>query len=216
MHSNQKNVDYWPGFVDAIMNVLLNILFMLCIMAFGLGLVQDKVRESANATESAKAQDAANKDKVNPKPLKFPTEETIASFPITQIKLKAPASTAVAASTTEASVSATLTEQNVVTLTFTLHSPQLSQELKAHLQTMLPQMAEPGDDIVVWAVDSDEIANTNKLLFRRLIAVRNALLEIGIPLNRIELRMLPGETSKNAATVYLAPAFNSPSTFAKQ
>ena len=46
MHSNQENVNYWPGFVDAIMNVLLNILFMLCIMAFGLGLVQNKVRES--------------------------------------------------------------------------------------------------------------------------------------------------------------------------
>ena len=216
MHSNQENINYWPGFVDAIMNVLLNILFMLCIMAFGLGLVQDKVRESANASESESAKNTADKDKVQPKPLKFPTEETIATFPVTQIKLKAPASNALAMSPPEASVSATLSEQNLVTLTFTRHSTQLSQELKAHLQTLLPQMAQAHDDIVVWAVDDEEITNTNKLLFRRLMAVRNALLENGVSANRIEVRMLPGETSNNATTVYLAPAIYSPSTFAKK
>ena len=77
-------------------------------------------------------------------------------------------------------------------------------------------MAEAHDDIVVWAVDDEEITNTNKLLFRRLMAVRNALLENGVSANRIEVRMLPGETSNNASTVYLAPAIYSPSTFAKK
>jgi hypothetical protein len=208
MHSNQENVNYWPGFVDAIMNVLLNILFMLCIMAFGLGLVQDKVRQSANATADADSPDNPNKNL--PPPLTRPTEETISTFPVSQIKLKATVTPSQVASVPTTSVSAKLNQPNVVSLEFTGQSPQMVQELKAHLQTYLPQIAQPSDDIVVWAVDNEEIPNSNKLLFRRLMAVRNALFESGIPSARIEVRMLTGETSKNTATVYLAPASHSP------
>ena len=216
MHSNQENVNYWPGFVDAIMNVLLNILFMLCIMAFGLGLVQDKVRESANASDTPKDTNAKNTSKDSPKPLTFPNEETIATFAITQIRLKAPPTQGLAASPATASVSANLSEQNMLALEFSHNNQQISEEIKDHFKTMIPQIAQTHDTIVVWAVDNEEIPNTNKLLFRHLMAVRNALLENGIPSNRIHVRILPGETSKNTTTVYLAPVSNQSSTLAKQ
>ena len=216
MHSNQENVNYWPGFVDAIMNVLLNILFMLCIMAFGLGLVQNKVRESANASDTPKDTNAKNTSKDSPKPLTFPNEEMIATFDITQIKLKASPTQGLAVSPALASVSATLSEQNTVALEFTQNSPQMSQGLKEHIKTLLPQIAQTHDTIVVWAVDNEEIPNTNKLLFRHLMTVRNALIESGITPNRIEVHMVPGETKKTAITVYFAPVQFSPSTLAKQ
>ena len=234
MHSNDESINYWPGFVDAIMNVLLNILFMLCIMAFGLGMVQNQVRQSVNTSDdgdnsnpgraakkggahnSSEAESDNNSDADNkplkglPPPLNFPTQETINTFPVSQIKLKNPALPDPNASTSETSVTAKLSEQNILSLHFTRQSPGMLQEIKAHLKTYLPQVASPDDDIVVWAVDSEEMRNANKLLFTRLMVVRNVLVDSGIPSNRIEVRMLPGETSKNDLTVYLASSAHSP------
>ncbi len=211
MHSNDENINYWPGFVDAIMNVLLNILFMLCIMAFGLGLVQNQVRQTVNTNDDGDTPGKGSKQKKEkPTPLAFPTQETIDKFPVSQIKLKTPASSDTAASSAETSVKAKLNEQNILSLQFIRQSPEMQHELKTHLQTFLPQIAKPDEDIVVWAVDNEDTPNTNKLLFTRLMVVRNALVEIGIPANRIEVRMLPGETNKNALHVYLATSSRLP------
>lgn len=211
MHSNDENINYWPGFVDAIMNVLLNILFMLCIMAFGLGLVQNQVRETVNTSDEGDTEGKGSKQKNSkPSPKAFPTQETIDTFPVSLINLKTPAITDPNASTPEISVAAKLNEQNVLSLQFVRQSPEMLQELKTHLQMYLPQIVKPNENIVVWAVDNEETPDTNKLLFTRLVVVRNALVESGISPERIEVRMLAGESNKNALNVYLASSPHSP------
>jgi hypothetical protein len=78
------------------------------------------------------------------------------------------------------------------------------------MQTYLPQIAKPDEKIVVWAVDKEETPDTNKLLFTRLMVVRNVLVESGISPNRIEVRILAGESNKNALNIYLASSPHSP------
>lgn len=208
MHSNQENINYWPGFVDAIMNVLLNILFMLCIMSFALGQVQDKASDTANANESSKTKIDSFNDNVSHQTLTFPHQKTISSFAESYIQLKPTPSPS--KTMPNVSIAANLNDpsQDIWSLEFTSDSQQISKEVKVHLKTLIPQIIKSQDVFVVWAVDTEEIDNTNKLLLNRLLAVRNALLENGVAADRIEVRMVPGETNKNTHTVYLTPVSN--------
>jgi hypothetical protein len=213
MHSKQNQVDYWPGFVDAIMNVLLNVLFMLCILAFGLALAKQAVKSSgddrSDATQAAalvaKASPPATLPPLPPL-LKLPIDGDDAKLTFSQITLNTVAAKESAGTDLHEGLKAKISALNVLTLEFTSNSEELSEEIKAQLKNSLPAIAKSQDHIRVWAVDKEQVENSNKLLFRRLMAVRNALLDYGIPAKQIDIRMLPGEGEKNTLLVYLASA----------
>jgi|GEM_PF-3433504 len=211
MHSKQNQVDYWPGFVDAIMNVLLNVLFMLCILAFGLALAKQAVKsagEDPSDTAQAAAQVAKASPPATPPPplLKLPIDRDDAKLTFSQITLTTGAAIESAGTDLHEGLKAKINTQNVLTLEFISNSEELGEQIRAQLKNSLPAIAKSQDQIRVWAVDKEQVENSNKLLFRRLMAVRNALLDYGIPASQIDIRMLPGEGEKNTLLVYLAAA----------
>lgn len=50
-----KEMNYWPGFVDALSNVVLTLVFVLVVFVFALMITSGKVKQKSNAEAEAKA-----------------------------------------------------------------------------------------------------------------------------------------------------------------
>ncbi len=61
--SEQKEMNYWPGFVDALSNVVLTLVFVLVVFVFALVMSSDKLRRRAvELSEAVKHEEVARED----------------------------------------------------------------------------------------------------------------------------------------------------------
>lgn len=60
-----KEQNYWPGFVDALSNVVLTLVFVLVIFVFALVMASNKVAKKMNEVEAAQKSQAEEQGKLN-------------------------------------------------------------------------------------------------------------------------------------------------------
>ena len=87
-HSSREQ-NYWPGFVDALSNVVLTLVFVLVVFVFALVLSSDKLRKRAvELTESVKQEEVARQDALSEKEsLQKEQREVLAQLQLAQDKV---------------------------------------------------------------------------------------------------------------------------------
>lgn len=88
--SEYKEQNYWPGFVDALSNVVLTLVFVLVVFVFALVLSSDKLRKRASElSESVKQEEVARQEALSEKEgLKQEQREVLAQLQLAQDKVR--------------------------------------------------------------------------------------------------------------------------------
>ncbi len=88
--SEYKEQNYWPGFVDALSNVVLTLVFVLVVFVFALVLSSDKLRKRASElSESVKQEEVARQEALTEKEsLKQEQREVLAQLQVAQDKVR--------------------------------------------------------------------------------------------------------------------------------
>ncbi|MEH3086238.1 MAG: hypothetical protein PGN26_06815 [Xylophilus ampelinus] len=174
---------YWPGFVDALTNVVIAMIFVIVVLAIALSfaaqLMGKRVAESILAQAAAKAeQQAAAAAPAAPSSL---TEES------TQPGMQR---IAVAAPPAQASVSAQLKEvRNVLRLDFDPSATALDEKATKELVAAIKDSARGQAVTIVAAGPAMSISANQRAAYQRVMAVRNVLIAQGYDPRRIESRI---------------------------
>lgn len=88
--NDSKEQNYWPGFVDALSNVVLTLVFVLVVFVFALVLSSDKLRRRATElSESVKQEAVARQDALTEKEsLKQEQREVLAQLQLAQDRVR--------------------------------------------------------------------------------------------------------------------------------
>ena len=211
-----KTANYWPGFVDALTNVVIAMVFVIVVLAIALSFSAQLLakRMAARITvleqqgQAAQAQTAASAPELIVKRLAPSRQPSVEATPSTSIesadgvlqvesKMAAPARIAVKGNEEklvapggklQPSARYLLLEFAPTALTL---DAAATQSLVASLDKLKQQLANapPGSNVVLVASGPDiELSDSQRAGYIRAMAVRNELLEQGIPAERIATR----------------------------
>jgi len=197
-----KDANYWPGFVDALTNVVIAMIFVIVVLAISLSFSAQLLAKRMAAKVAQLEQDAASRatavkpadgDAGDAPPARLPTR--------TVIEVRGNEASAKAAS---GSVRAA---DNFLMLEFapdalTLDAPA-AEKLATSLSAVKERLAGGGKVQVLARGPSMEISDNQRSAFLRVMAVRNLLIEQGIAADRIEPR-IDTDTKAKSATVSIA------------
>ncbi|WP_377161431.1 hypothetical protein ACFJIX_15215 [Roseateles sp. UC29_93] len=240
MHAERSDtIDFWPGYVDALINVVLNLLFVVSIfcgglLATGLQIASpSRVREpppvavtpalvepglvESSAVEAALVAPAPQVPQTSATPVRPATREIdLSEAPIREDESPAPRGTTAPAlengppglptltlhvrSSSASPVEATPVRIEQVALpaggwrlqvSFAIGALGLDEAASATLARWMT--SERRDRTIQIAASTDlEQTTARQATYRRLIAVRDALVALGHAPARIEIRLLPG------------------------
>lgn len=194
-------VSYWPAYVDAMLNVVLNILFLVAMFAV------------AMAVMPAPAPEVSTGQRLK---LEFETTRSAQGLGVDtqasrEITLR-PAGPEVAPVSDRPVVRwASRTVEGRSTAVFAVDfakdqvrvPPALQSSLKTALTDWLPGRGE-GLWLIWSMVDRDDEWMARNAYLRAL-AVRELMLQIGLPPERIQMRLLPQDGGHASRTVYVGP-----------
>jgi hypothetical protein len=197
-----KDANYWPGFVDALTNVVIAMIFVIVVLAISLSfsaqlLAKRMAAKVAQLEQEGAARAAAVK----------PTEGEASDAPPARL----PTRTVIEVRGNEASAKPTSgsvrAADNYLMLEFapgalTLDAPA-AEKLASSLSAVKEKLAAGGRVQVLARGPSMEISENQRSAFLRIMAVRNVLIEQGVAAERIEPR-IDTETRANSATVSIS------------
>ncbi len=171
--ANDHSGTYWPGYVDALVNVVLNLMFLAAILAIGSfsqGL--ENSRRRIRAIQEEKQAASANE-------VRKPAASAHGSRPQqrTQASLRANAQ---------------------LDMRFTNDTIRLDERARERLKLELQNQIRQG--VQYWNLSIDTDVNDNhqrRAAYLRMISVRNVFLEAGIDPARIGMRMRPSSAPDN-------------------
>ena len=188
---------YWPGYVDALVNVVLNLMFLVAMLAVGsfvLGLeisrhviipeVQtsfEKVRQIVDVALTTGATGPSKTIEV----LDTPSPDTSPSTRVDRVR--------------------SVDNQTLLQVKFAPDALQMSDSLRTDLTPRLQELMlkNPGATVTVWAVSGAD-PQSRRISFMRIMALREALNAAGIENSRVVTRILPGtNTTANGQLVYV-------------
>ncbi len=185
--------NYWPGYVDALTNVVLNLLFMVAIFTMGvfsLGLQSSRLTEMLAQLSSVKSALQANQVDAPP------VLEKRASVQIhvnTNLKQALP----------EQGVNMTpvqqTTERVLAQIGFEAESVSISDSAKEVLKPLreaLKGAKAKGQNLVVWGAMNLRDPEQRRATYLRVMATRDWLVAEGVDAQLIETRLLPGATNR--------------------
>lgn len=172
--------NYWPGYVDALTNIALNLLFLVAIFVIGvgaLGMIASK--KSASSNDGSAPQRGV---------------EVVKSV-IRQIIIRAPE---VGGGAGRSKVELELVEHDsksrVVKLGFGDGAFLLEGEQQSEIsKRLMPELSADALKIEITTRISADDALLVRGAMTRLLSVRNMLLRSGVPSDRIEVRIVPDE-----------------------
>lgn len=193
--------DYWPGFVDALTNVVIAMVFVIVVLAialsFAMQLVASRMAGKLAELQAANVQlQASQKERpVDPGPTAAPATDTPLPAP-------ADARVRIAVAGNERGTPARPATVNPATRSLVLEYEQGALTLDDAAQKNLVQALAPvkaaldaapaGTRIALVATGPGmELSDNQRAAFLRLMAVRNQLLEQGVPATRIATRLDP-------------------------
>lgn len=190
---------YWPAYVDAVLNVVLNILFLVAVFAVALG-TMPAPKATGDAAQSDKVQLDNSKGQPSPAAAE-PGLKEIQVKPLDNKGLNVPADAAVVQWS-----SRTLSGGHpLFVVDFLRHQvvvPAAQQSLlKAALSDWLK--TQPQGEWAVWSMVGSEQEVLARNAYLRTVAVRELLLQAGVAPERLNLRLLPSGTPTPSLTVYI-------------
>lgn len=209
--------EYWPGFVDALTNVVIAMVFVIVVLAIALSFAMQMVasRMAGKLAELQAANVQLQASQKNP-----PVEPGPARAPSTDTPLPAPAEARVriAVAGNERTTQARPATVNPAARSLVLEYEQGALTLDEVAQKNLVQALGPvkvaleaapaGTRVALVATGpAMELSDNQRAAFMRLMAVRNQLLEQGVPAARIATRLDPqgpGDMPRVAVTMELA------------
>lgn len=222
---------FWPGYVDATTNLVLNLLFLLTIMivaVFMFALELGRMSEVVQTEKEAAAEktvplppdidiDAARKAlRENPslkaelKRLRAQLARQRKAQEKARRKKKPAPRPKVVDATAKAAVSSTGLDQAVasdmgVTVRFRDGAISLNSDERKRLARTLRPMVEKAGRVRVTVVVPAGFSASRRIGFYRVMAVRNLLLEMKVPRQNIEVAVLERKKGANAALVEIRP-----------
>ncbi len=218
--------EYWPGFVDALTNVVIAMVFVIVVLAIALSFsmqmlaqrMATKVAELQQAVATANAA-AASQPALAP-PVEAAAPVAVAPPPIdTPLPAPVPSRLRIAVAGNERAASAPAARVTPAATSLVLdYAPgalTLDEGAAKALVQALPPLRESlvqgpaGSRIALVASGpSMDLSDNQRAAFIRLMAVRNALLEQGVEAGRIVTRIDPkigGDAPRIAVTLEAAP-----------
>lgn len=203
----REEVNYWPGYVDALVNVVLNLLFLVGVFTIGLvslnmeamfaqqKLARLKVEHMLEKDLSAESKKRALAllDKLTPKPRAQPEVATHAQPEVREIILKAshdtPTPQTSAPRPTPAQLALTASGGKRVLAQFAFHKDQFA--LSGH-EDARSKLAEnnAADKILLMVITDTQNPRLAQEAFSRLVSTRTALLQSGMDAKNISLRVI--------------------------
>jgi len=185
--------NYWPGYVDALTNVVLNLLFMVAIFTMGvfaLGLQSSRLTEMLAHMSSVKSALQAEKADELPTLLKRASVQIHVN---TNAKSMLP----------EQGVSLAPVQKNaervLAQIEFEAESLVISESAKSALQPLretLKGTSLHANRWVVWGSMNLQDPEQRRATYLRVMAIRDWLVAEGVDAQLIETRLLPGATNR--------------------
>ncbi|WP_396438653.1 hypothetical protein [Limnohabitans sp.] len=224
--SHHEEGSFWPAYVDAITNVMLNILFVVAVFALALNtVVKDAPKEKPNQNAQSPDQPAPAKAPTQtpaPAPAKAPTQtpaSASASRPAPQNQDAPPQPLFVQESPPQggdkpAAVRWAILRQDsagegLVRFDFGPGNSRLSAADDSAVRDTLRKIstAQTAPQWLIWVSVNTRNAVEARQAYQRAMAIRNALIDSGQPPPAIEVRLLDSGQDLQAAgqqTVWLA------------
>jgi hypothetical protein len=187
-HKEGEGYSYWPGYVDALTNIVLNLLFLVAIFVIGvaaLGLVASQRKDvPVGAVVSTAPQTVVER-------VKNIVRKIIVSSPATSdagANANQKSKPSVSVDKIDEQLNTTL-----ITLTFAQDAYLInkSEEL-AVLRQLSTVLQTAGKKILIWTVSPPDDALLVRGNMTRLLSIRNMLLREGIASESIEVRIVSG------------------------
>jgi hypothetical protein len=185
--------NYWPGYVDALTNVVLNLLFMVAIFSMGvfsLGMQSSRLTEmlaQMSATKSALQTSQADEAPVMQKRVAV------------QIHVNTNAQPTLPEQGLSMSPVQQTSERVLAQIGFEAESVSISdsaKEVLAPLREALKGAKAKGQHLVVWGAMNLRDPEQRRATYLRVMATRDWLVVEGVDAQLIETRLLPGATNR--------------------
>ena len=210
--SHDSSDTFWPGYVDAVTNLVLNLLFLLTIMTvavfmFALELGRASLGGAGKtpvATTKSEAENTQKKSQeVNVDELKKQIAALQNELRIQQLKTTQSGKVIPATSVfpkPSKGLETTINSDSELVVRFTDEAVTLNPTELSQLREALKPILARGKARLTVEVPKG-FSEAKRMGFYRAMAVRNLLLEMKIPKDRIELAVREGRASANAALV---------------
>lgn len=213
-HSDDGSDVFWPGYVDAVTNLVLNLLFLLTIMtvavfmfALELGMKQSVKAIEKEAptpiieTPPPPGEQSEELIQLRKQVAELQRELKVKNDSTKPLKLQS-ATSAVAAP--EKSIDQTLPAGGGIVVRFAQDAVALTAAEQAPLRkTLEPVVASGGARITVLVPPG--FSEARRLGFYRAMAVRNLLIELKVPADRIDVSVREGKSGSDATQVRVDP-----------
>jgi len=175
-----KNANYWPGFVDALTNVVIAMIFVIVVLAIALSFAVQMMAKKM-AAEIVEKNSAAQAASSSPPAPPAPTElDTDVLIPVTGDD-RVPATEVVIKKTDRRlQLEFAATALNL--------DPAASQKLTDAVAGLNPKNGTLTVQIVAFGPGM-QLSENQRNAFVRVLSVRNQLIKLGYPANRINTRI---------------------------
>jgi outer membrane protein OmpA-like peptidoglycan-associated protein len=197
MEGGKGGNSYWPGFVDALTNVVIAMIFVIVVLAIALSfaaqLMGKKLAEQYIAAAAASAAAAAP---AKPAPAAAPAEV----LPVPESRRSGRTRIAVsggeaASSPNPARVGAV---RNVLQLDFAPNATTLDPAAAEQLKVALAPVERRQRAVVIANGPDMQLSFNQRSAYLRVMAVRNVLIEQGFPPGKVSVRIDTQSTMKSA------------------
>ncbi|MBV5330720.1 MAG: hypothetical protein JZU65_24325 [Chlorobium sp.] len=217
-NSNDGSDVFWPGYVDAVTNLVLNLLFLLTIMTvavfmFALELGRASMGGAGKTPSAAVKPESKN----NPKILTDPAKENAAlkrqiellnmklakMVPAPNIQAGEPVKivpATVGVPQPKKGLDITQVTDAEVIVRFTDEAVTLTTAEYAQLREALKAIVASGKTLILVEVPTG-FTEAKRMGFYRAMAVRNLLIEMKMPQDRIDVSVREGKNNTNASLV---------------
>lgn len=223
-HKKLEAASYWPGYVDALVNVVLNILFMVGLMAVGLVILNVEAIANLKKAQQAEQLQKTNENNlllaalgtllaVLPKPTPASQSLTAAADASQPIRLRAPIALDVgqpfAVAPLNQEINYLRSKANVGASPFVLEFAALQYSVSMAQLSTLGQhyrTSPSGSYWMLWATVPDAKDDTARQAFGRMSSVRQALVQQGVKADAISLRIIAqeGTNFSNGRRIFLS------------
>ena len=187
---------FWPGYVDALTNVVLNLLFLISILAAGVfSLGMESARKVARQVLTLPQSAEPNVPAVS-----IPDEL------VTRIRIvDVPEPAITESARVELKGVRNVAGRREITLNFGVEAVRIGEIDRQNLLPKLgPMMGQNTGDILVWGATDTKDPIQRRATYLRIMAARDLLIASGQPPERIETRLLSGgSTQSSGQSIYI-------------
>ena len=185
-------INFWPGYVDALSNVVLNMVFLVGLLAFALFIFGSGAGGRAALQASNEA--AQSPDPAALRSAAAPPGPAPIDVAVTQRAAPSPAR--------EEPVRMVTLRRDEAAMLWRIDFPTQLQTLpQAEAQRVAASVGPEAlarSQVTLWAPAELSDPVHRRATYLRLMAVRDALLGAGMPSDQVQVRLIPGESSVGA------------------